>query len=497
MSSCQQVLKKIIFHRLKNLVGLEVDFFEKPLVAILGPNGIGKSTILHALACVNRPVVGREGYKFSDFFVPTTNSSWEGSGFDVYQDYRDGAKEINDHMTNFRKDRDRWAPRYSTRVERYVSFIGVKTCVPAIENETQKSRISFRITNLTDKQSSKVKELAGQVLNKNYDNYAECFSKKKKYVGVEVGPVRYSSLSMGAGEQRVFYILSEVVKAPSNGLVLVDEIDLLLHKDALLKLMRILNDLATRKKLQIIFTTHSHALLELDFIATRHLYQTPLKTLCFKKTTPDALHRLTGDVVKKLEIFVKDDLAESLARKVCDEMGVLPCTSIIKFGAAVNCFTAVCGSLLSEVENQENMLFLLDGDVYRTSEEKVREINKVLTGTDERSEGYRQIALTRIRQFVLPEGEKPEAHYHSIICDLDVDKLSVSESELKIIEYAKYVSKPEDDHGFLNSVVDYAGYGREVGLSRLVDLICLSEEWKTIVEEVKAWIDERKSILNL
>ena len=34
-----------------------------------------------------------------------------------------------------------------------------------------------------------------------------------EYLGVSTETISYSSLSMGAGEQRVFYILSEVVKA--------------------------------------------------------------------------------------------------------------------------------------------------------------------------------------------------------------------------------------------------------------------------------------------
>ena len=56
MLKSEQVLKKIEIEELKGLKELEIDFTEFPLTAILGSNGVGKSTILHLLACVNNPV---------------------------------------------------------------------------------------------------------------------------------------------------------------------------------------------------------------------------------------------------------------------------------------------------------------------------------------------------------------------------------------------------------------------------------------------------------
>src|SRR5271156_6351143 len=65
-----------------------------------------------------------------------------------------------------------------------------------------------------------------------------------KPIGVVNNGQSYSSLSMGAGEQRIFYILSEIIGAPNFGLILIDEIDLLLHEDALTRLLKIINELA-------------------------------------------------------------------------------------------------------------------------------------------------------------------------------------------------------------------------------------------------------------
>lgn len=314
----QQQLTRIEIHQLKGLHDLEIDFKEKGLTAILGTNGSGKSTILHALACINSPLASSDSvdYKLSEFFTPTVHSIWNGSCFFIYQNYRADVKEVKNHKTHFKKVTSRWSPRYIKRIERYISFIGVKTCVPIIESENQQSRIKFNTISLGDTISSKVKELAGKVMNRNYTTYNRHVTpSKKEYIGVSTSGIDYSSLSMGAGEQRIFYILSQVLNAKDYGLILIDEIDLLLHQDALVRLLRILDDIAIKKKLQIIFTTHAHSITHLGYIDFRHLHQTPSKTLCFNDTKPGALRRLTGENTRPLEVFVEDDLASYLIKK--------------------------------------------------------------------------------------------------------------------------------------------------------------------------------------
>ncbi|QNP59853.1 ATP-binding cassette domain-containing protein [Paenacidovorax monticola] len=46
---------KVEFAKLKRLKDLTIEFPEKGVVALMGENGIGKSTVLHALACIYRP----------------------------------------------------------------------------------------------------------------------------------------------------------------------------------------------------------------------------------------------------------------------------------------------------------------------------------------------------------------------------------------------------------------------------------------------------------
>lgn len=497
MPKSNQILKSLEIQNLKGLINLTIDFTERPLTAILGPNGVGKSTILHAIACVNNPVqspFSTVNHRFSEFFTPTTHSAWAGSSFDAIQDYRDGVNLYTNHITNFRKVRERWSPRYVTRIDRYVSYIGIRTCVPRIESETQQARIQFNTTPLNDNVSNKVRQLAGEIMNRNYNSYSTHRSGAyKTYIGVSSNGVTYSSLSMGAGEQRIFYILSEVIKAPNNGLIIIDEIDLLLHQDALFRLVTRLNTIAEQKKLQIIFTTHAQSLLELDFLAIRHLYPTPTKTLCFTSTKPDALHRLTGKQIRPLELFVEDDLAHALIKKISSEERMSKYVAIVEFGAAINCFTAACGASLNRLDNLQNMLFVTDGDEYRTDDLKRDRIAKVLTGDTQSLIAQRSQVFDLIAQFVMPEGYKPERYYHKLICEVDDCVLTPEQKE--IVDAAKQIGNPGDAHKYFDDLIERMDFNRYVGLSKLVDILALSTEWPTVKEKIKVWLDQKKQAI--
>lgn len=495
MPKSQQVLKKLEVQKLKNITDLSLDFTEQPLTAILGPNGVGKSTILHAISCINNPVTipfATVNHRLSEFFTPTTHSVWTGSSFNVYQDYRDGQNVTTDHLTRFRKQQERWSPRYATRIERYASFIGIRTCVPRIETETQQARIQFNTTPLNDNVSNQVRQLAGEIMDRNYVVYNEhTTGNTKRYIGVSYNGIAYSSLSMGAGEQRIFYILSEVIKAPNYGLIIIDEIDLLLHQDALVRLLNRLNQLATQKHLQIIFTTHAQSILSLPYIAVRHLYQTPVKTLCFTQTKPDALQRLTGHQIRPLEVFVEDDLAFALVKKISSEEGLSKYVSIKEFGAAINCFTSACGAILNNLDNQENMLFVLDGDEYKTDANKREKIGRVLTGTTALHDTQRQTAFERITQFIIPDAIKPERYYHQLICDLDDQNLTAE--QLEIVQAARQIGNPGDAHKYFDDLITRMDYTRDVGLSKLVDLLSTTADWTVIRVNIRNWLDQKRA----
>jgi ABC-type cobalamin/Fe3+-siderophores transport system ATPase subunit len=147
MAISQQITHSLSIRKLKGISELdEIRFDEKPLTAILGPNGCGKSTILHALACCYKPVPGvnQQNWQFRDFFTPTTDDTWAGSSLTMCHTYRDEQTVFEDLITRYRKNANRWSPRYAKRPERYLRFIGIKSCVPRIEEETYTSAINYQ-----------------------------------------------------------------------------------------------------------------------------------------------------------------------------------------------------------------------------------------------------------------------------------------------------------------------------------------------------------------
>ncbi|WP_417330421.1 AAA family ATPase [Halomonas cupida] len=490
-----QVLKSLHVDSLKSMRDLKISFEGNLVTAILGPNGNGKSTILHALACAFKPVdeLG-EDYKFSNFFLPHPDALWQGSYLTIKYSYKDGQDFYENIAKTYQKklNSDRWSPRYVNRPERNVVYIGIDACVPLIESEKKQVKMTYSTSQVNEKVIDKVLEKASYVLNRQYAAYnIHDAGNGKKFFGVEVKGVRYSALSMSAGEQKVFSILEKVFKASKYSLILVDEIDLLLHDMALRKLIDVISERAESKSLQVVFTTHRETVTDIKGVNVRHVFNTGNKTLCFEDTKPDSIARLTGVQEKTIEIFVEDDLARAVVRKVASQLGIGRHVSISLYGAASNCFVTVGGFLLGQVDS-EHSLFVLDGDVYTKEDEIMGRLNKVITGTDQRAEKLRSEAREKIIKLRLPAGIGPEEHLNKLVLSLG-DELEGEAQEIHTI--AQGVVAVNDGHQFVNDVIERLGLEREVGLSKIVDVASGANDWDNYVKEVKEWIEAVKPIV--
>lgn len=174
---------------------------------------------------------------------------------------------------------------------------------------------------------------------------------------------------MSAGEQKVFHILKTIYEAGKYSLILVDELDLLLHDLALKRLIEVIVERAEDKKLQVIFTTHRESVVERDDINIRHIFSSNQKTYCLNETKPDALTRLIGGPIRSINIFVEDDLSKAIVNQIASKLKLKKHIQVDRFGAALNCFTIVAGMYLNN-NNLKHHFFILDGDVYITEEEK-------------------------------------------------------------------------------------------------------------------------------
>jgi energy-coupling factor transporter ATP-binding protein EcfA2 len=223
MSISQQRLHKLEIKKLKNVKDVCISFESKNITGILGPNGYGKSTILHALACCFQPPPeGKEDYKFSNFFPPSPDALWGGSELKLVHTYRQSSQLHESVEQIYGKSSDRWKPIYKRRPIRNVHYFGVDSCVPLIEAEKRNVKIKYSTVNVSEDIITTILEKASFCLNRKYTAYyIHDLGNRRKFIGVEANGIRYSALSMSAGEQKIFLLLEKVFRAAKNNLILI------------------------------------------------------------------------------------------------------------------------------------------------------------------------------------------------------------------------------------------------------------------------------------
>lgn len=482
-----QRLDRVVFHQLKGLINLDISFGDKNVTGIFGVNGCGKSTILHAIACFYKASLPHaETNYFTRFFKRVDGARWVGSKMVAYMTINNHEKHIE-----YKKAADRWTPRIDQRPVRDTFYIGIDSCVPAIEQETI-TRTSYQMTPDPNAIANldQILQSAANVLGRQYDDYIKtsCGSRRYKRVRTQ-GGVPYTSLSMGAGEQRLFTILERLYNLPAYSIMLVDELDLTLHTTALNRLVDIMAELAQRRHIQIIFTSHREELTKRADINVRHIW-TPTnagQTFCLDHTTPDCLFRLSGQMNRPLEIYVEDDLATAIIREELRDSGMMDYVTIHQFGDAANAFVVAAGLEIQGLLS-DNQLLLTDGDVYRTEEERQNIMRKRYSGNEAGKEEHRQNALQRIKQFHLPENSHPELFIWNLL----------RTKEGRLSEYANEIAlNPDDKHSYLYDIQQRQGDTRENFLRDVISMVKTDAAWENYVSELRNWLQDRKVVHGL
>lgn len=491
-------IDKLKIKKAKGLNDLEISFKQEGLTAILGPNGCGKSTILHLLACGYNPDhkdPTRIDYRFPQFFLPVSfkghgqSYSWKDTSFTYMNVFHTSGGGTSDSPgLKVRKSDSRWM-RYKSRPTRWVSYIGIASSVPDIETEKRRSHIEYLSVENTE---GGVLNDAKYILGKEYGENAICTRRdRRSNRRVKVGDTLYTSLSMGAGEQRVFTILEEVSKAPYYGLILIDEVDLLLHQASLARLLEVLVREAREKHLQIVFTAHNQFVLQLPDIEFRHIFHQDEKSLCLPGNDPRALERLTGHMAKDIEIYVEDDLSTALIKQISSEEGCPKRTFISTFGAVSNAFSLVAATVGLRGLDQKKILFVLDGDCYRCDEDKIGQIKKSLTGTRTDLDNLRKSLLAKIKQFIIPEGSKPEEYYHSLIMS-NLENVDMSHRVRDLYqEIRNFNTAGVDHHKWFATPMENLGMTREEGYAYIAEMLSKCAAWEDITSEIRIWIRQQ------
>ena len=199
------------------------------------------------------------------------------------------------------------------------------------------------------------------------------------------------------------------------------------------------------------------------------------------------LYRLNGQIEKRYEVYVEDDMAEAIVKAVLRDEQILNYVSVYRFGDASNAFSLAAG-LHIQGTLSDNQLILTDGDVYRTEEERIKIIKKRYAGNEAGKDGVRQTVLQRVKQFNLPEGEHPE-HYLWTILKTKQGTLAEFANRLDLLQ--------GDKHNYIYEIYLLQGEDRSIFLKELVEKIKEDSAWSQYVEEVQTWAHAKRLELGL
>lgn len=490
----QPRINKITIERLKGVRDLELSLEDKNVTAILGRNGSGKSTVLQAIYCVYRPTgVQYKNYKqrhkinqleevpdskFSHFFKHVDGKRWTDSRLTAQVHWREEARVI-DIQKIYKKSTYQWTPRMGYKPVREIYYIGINSCVPAIERAI-KGIVTYHTNKTAELQhADDIRDAASKIMGYTYERLYYSNETKRLFFNIEREGETVHAFALGAGEQRLFTILETLYNASNYALITIDELDLTLHTAALLRLIDEMVRVANEKHLQIVFTTHRQEVMERKDINVRYLLQTPEKTLSLEDPSAICYEELTGTHEQDLTIWVEDELSKAIIEKVLEQNEMSRRAEIRIFGSIENAFT-LAGYYQIYRTDVSKMLIVTDGDKYVTEEEKIRRLKHTIIGDRDVDVKAREEAVKVIRQYESPEGYAPEKVIHNAICTNGRD------TEIKRV--AMQIINPNDKHGFVDDILEKMHWGRDK-YYRVVDEFAQCPEWENYICNVKEWLE--------
>lgn len=348
---------------LRNLRGFhdEVVEYRYPVTALIGTNGGGKSTILGASAMAYKNV--KPGQFFPKSFVGDEGMADWAIEFELVD--RDAQPGANVRRTA-RFAQQKW--RRDGFPERHVEYIEIQRTVPAGELPKFKKFIGGNdpgvvVHNLNPSTIT----YAGAVLDKNIAGYrvAQLPTNPsiKMYVGVTQNAQGYSQFHFGAGEASVIATVDRIENSPENSLILIEEIENGLHPVAVKLMVQYLQNAARRKRLQVIFTTHSQDAV--DELPSEGIWASINKRTFNGILSIDSLRAITGQVPDQRVVFVEDEFVKewfenAMRRSAAD---LAPTTKVFPAGGYPNVVR------VSQFHNdnpaiQIPSVALVDGDIY-------------------------------------------------------------------------------------------------------------------------------------
>jgi predicted ATPase len=307
--------KYLVKMNLQDVRGIkgQVITFDFPVTAVIGPNGGGKTTVIGAAATAYAAVKPRL------FFAKSGRLDESMANWRIEYELIDRAVNRTD---SFRRTASFVSSKWSrSAADRDVISLGVSRTVPASERkELQKcaTRTFEFKDDVVEKMRDSVVNAVKKILGKDISRYAQIRVDQSGRVSLLTGETdsgtAYSEFHFGAGESSVIRMVMRIEAAGENALVLIEEIENGLHPVATIRLVEYLVEVAERKSIQAIFTTHSNdALMPLPSSA---IWASINGSLFQGKLDIGSLRAITGQVEAALAIFCEDLFAAAWIRSM-------------------------------------------------------------------------------------------------------------------------------------------------------------------------------------
>ena len=280
--------------------------FDFPVTALIGPNGGGKTTILGSCALLYESIAPRQ------FFTRNRQLDQEMKDWSIAYEAIDREVNTTDlirRTAHFSKEK--WS---RSGLKRDVIFWGVSRTLPAVERSNL-SRFAnkdavFKPEEITALNGSS--EYISKILGKDVSGYHIVQSDRYGNIQLLSGKTEsggtYSEFHFGAGESSIIKMVLGIEHASENSLILIEEIENGLHPLATLRLVDYLIDVADRKKVQIIFTTHSEYAIRT--LPSEGVWAAVDGKAIQGKLDILSLRSLTGEVNSRLVIYTEDEFAK-------------------------------------------------------------------------------------------------------------------------------------------------------------------------------------------
>lgn len=287
--------------------------FDFPVTALIGPDGGGKTTILGACALLYDSVAPRQ------FFTRNKQLDEEMRDWSISYDAIDRTKsktEIVKRTASFSKEK--W---YRKALKRDTLFFGVSRTLPAVERRDLSKFTNKNVFFTKNEIQMLGTDVAGhikKVLGKDVSAYTIIRPDRYGNITLLSGKTEegktYSEFHFGAGESSIIKMILGIEHAASQSLVLIEEIENGLHPVATERLVEYLLDVADRKNIQVIFTTHSeYAIAPLP---AKAVWAAIDGSAIQGKLDIKSLRSITGEVNSELVIYVEDEFAKKWIKAI-------------------------------------------------------------------------------------------------------------------------------------------------------------------------------------